>query len=75
MKKATIQLEDLACPSCAMKIEAAVKSVEGVDEKSAKVLFNASKVKLNFNEEKTNIEEIAYAIQKTGYEVKKTTVK
>lgn len=75
MKKATIQLEDLACPSCAMKIEAAVKSVDGVDKKNAKVLFNASKVKLNFDEEKTNIEKITDAIQKIGYEVKKTSVK
>ncbi len=34
MKKATIQLEDLACPSCAMKIEAAVKNINGVNAES-----------------------------------------
>jgi copper chaperone len=75
MKKANIQLEDLACPSCAMKIEAAVKSVDGVDQDSVKVLFNASKVKLDFDEEKTQIEAINDAIQRIGYEVKKSTVR
>ncbi|MDO5018614.1 MAG: heavy-metal-associated domain-containing protein [Lagierella massiliensis] len=75
MKKATIQLEDLACPSCAAKIEAAVKSVDGVDKDSAKVLFNASKVKLGFDEEKTNIETIEDSIKKVGYVVEKSTVR
>ncbi|MDO5028476.1 MAG: heavy-metal-associated domain-containing protein [Bacillota bacterium] len=75
MKKATIQLEDLACPSCAMKIEAAVKSVDGVDKDSAKVMFNASKVKLDFDEEKASIDQIEGAIKKIGYTVIKSNVK
>lgn len=75
MKKATIQLEDLACPSCGMKIEAAVKNVDGVDNDSTKVLFNASKVKLDFDETKTDIDEIEDAIEKIGYEVKKSSVR
>ncbi len=44
MKTATIQLESLACPSCMQKIEAAVKSVQGVDANTVQVLFNSSKV-------------------------------
>ncbi len=75
MKKATIQLDDLACPSCGMKIEAAVKSVDGVNADSAKVLFNASKVKLEFDEDKTTMDEIKQAIEKVGYEVKKSSVR
>lgn len=75
MKKATIQLEDLACPSCAVKIEAAVKSIGGVSGDSAKVLFNASKVKLEFDEEKTSVVEIEDAIKNVGYEVKKSSVR
>jgi copper chaperone len=75
MKKATIQLEDLACPSCAMKIEAAVKSVNGVNQDKVKVLFNASKVKLDFDEEKTEIGKIEDAIQRIGYTVKASAVK
>jgi copper chaperone len=75
MKKATIQLEDLACPSCAAKIEAAVKNVDGVDKDSVKILFNASKAKLDFDEEKTKIEDIENSIEKIGYQVKKSSVK
>jgi copper chaperone len=75
MKKATLQLETLACPSCLQKIEKAVKSLAGVEQESVSVLFNASKVKLNFDEEKIGIGQIEEAITALGYEVKKTQVK
>ena len=75
MKNATIQLEQLACPSCMLKIEAAVKSVPGVNDESVKVMFNSSKAKLSFDDEKTNIEEIESAIKKVGYIVEKSSVK
>lgn len=74
MKKATIQLEALTCPSCMQKIENAVKALAGVEKESVNVLFNASKVKLNFDEEKVSIEEIEKAITSLGYEVKKSQV-
>jgi copper chaperone len=74
MKKATIQLGALTCPSCMLKIEAAVKSVKGVSKESVKVLFNASKVKLDFDETMVNIEAIEKAITVLGYEVKKSQV-
>ena len=70
MKKATIQLEALACPSCMQKIDSAVKSLDGVDKESVNVLFNSSKVKLNFDDEKVSIEKIEDAITALGYEVK-----
>nr|WP_300006273.1 cation transporter [Tissierella sp.] len=69
MKKATIQLETLTCPSCTLKVEGAVKKLEGVEDDTIKVLFNSSKVKLDFDEEKTSLEEIEAAITKVGYEV------
>ncbi|MGB4431362.1 MAG: cation transporter [Limnochordia bacterium] len=75
MKTATIQLESLACPSCMQKIEAAVKSVQGVDANTVQVLFNSSKVKLNFNDEQVAIEDIENAITRVGYEVKQSKVK
>lgn len=75
MKKATIQLEALACPSCMQKIDSAVKSLDGVDKESVNVLFNSSKVKLNFDDEKVSIEKIEDAITALGYEVKKSQVK
>ena len=57
------------------KIEAAIKSVEGVEKDSVKVLFNASKAKLNFDQEKTNIEEIEKAINTVGFKVLKSKVR
>jgi len=75
MKKATIQLETLTCPSCVLKIENATKSLDGVDKESVKVLFNSSKVKLDFDEEKLSVEDISKAVTALGYEVKKSQVK
>ncbi|NLM60665.1 MAG: heavy-metal-associated domain-containing protein [Clostridiales bacterium] len=75
MKKATIQLEDLACPSCMQKIEKAVKSLEGVDKESVKVLFNSGKVKFDFDDEKITIDKVENAITALGYEVVKSQVK
>ena len=75
MQKATIQLETLTCPSCMLKIEGAVKLLDGIDKESLSVSFNSSKVKVNFDDEKTSIEDIENAISKVGYEVKKSQVK
>ncbi len=75
MKKATIQLETLTCPSCMQKIENGVKTLDGVDIESVSVLFNSSKVKLNFDDEKISIEDVENVIGKLGYEVKKSQVK
>ena len=75
MQAATMQLESLTCPSCMQKSEGAIKSVDGVDQDTVKILFNSSKVKLNFDEDKVTVDEIENAITKVGYEVKKTKVK
>jgi copper chaperone CopZ len=75
MSKATIQLETLTCPSCALKIEGAVKSLNGVVKESIKVLFNSSKVKLDFDDDMLTIADIEKAITTLGYEVKKSQVK
>lgn len=75
MQKATIQLETLTCPSCMQKIENGVKSLDGVDKKSIKVLFNSSKVRLEYDDEKVSIKDIENAIDKLGYEVIKSQVK
>lgn len=75
MQKAIIQLETLTCPSCSQKIESAVKSLNGVDKESVKVLFNSSKVKLDFDLKILSIEKIEKAISTLGYIVKKSQVK
>ena len=65
----------LSCPSCMQKIEGALKSVNGIDKDSIKVLFNSSKVKINFDSAVTSIEEIQKAIENVGYPVLKAKVK
>lgn len=59
MQKATIQLETLTCPSCMKKIENGVKSLDGVDKKSIKVLFNSSKVRVEYDDEKVSIKDLS----------------
>lgn len=75
MQKAIIQLETLTCPSCALKIESAVKSLTGVKKNSVNVLFNSSKVKLDFDNAQLSIDEITKTISVLGYEVLKSQVK
>ena len=74
MKKATIQLETLTCPSCVQKIEKATKSLDGVEKDSVKVLFNSSKAKFDFDEERISIEDVE-KLSPLGYEVIKSQVK
>ncbi|NLD34372.1 MAG: heavy-metal-associated domain-containing protein [Clostridiales bacterium] len=75
MKKATIQLETLTCPSCMAKIEGALKSLDGIKQDTLSVSFNTSKVKVDFDDSKVAIEDIQKKIGDLGYEVKKTQVK
>lgn len=75
MSKAILQLEPLTCPSCAIKIESAVKSLSGIEPSSVNVLFNASKVKVDFDATKTSADVIAKTITALGYNVLKTTTK
>lgn len=67
MKKIAIQMEELVCPSCAKKIEGALKKTDGVDE--VNILFNASKAKISFDENKTDVERLSKIIKDLGFEV------
>ena len=75
MQKATIQLETLSCPSCLQKIENAVKGINGVNQDSLKIMFNASKVIVDFDSEVVVINDIEEAIEDLGYPVVKSKVK
>lgn len=75
MKKATLQLETLTCPSCAQKIENAVKNLTRVNKDTLSVLFNASKVKVDFDDSKLSVQDIEKSITTLGYEIKKVQVK
>ncbi|WP_019227917.1 heavy-metal-associated domain-containing protein [Sedimentibacter sp. B4] len=67
MKKVALQMEELVCPSCAKKIEGALKKTDGVNE--VNILFNASKAKISFDETKTDVEKLSRIIQDLGFEV------
>ncbi|WP_423363363.1 heavy-metal-associated domain-containing protein [Mycoplasma sp. P36-A1] len=75
MKKATLQLETLTCPSCMQKIEKGVNSLNGINKDTLKVSFNSSKVKVEFDDQITSINDIENTITKLGYEVLKSQVK
>ena len=75
MKKAIINLETLACPSCLQKIENAVKGLNGIEKDSVEVLFNSSRVRTNFDSETLTIKEIEKAIENLGYPVIRSRVR
>lgn len=75
MKNATIYLETLTCPSCMLKIEGAIKTLDGIEKDTINVSFNSSRARFDFDEEKISIKEIEDAIIKVGYEVKRSKVK
>jgi copper chaperone CopZ len=67
MQELTLQLGDLACPSCAQTIGQILKRQKGVQD--AAVAFTTSRVKVTFDPEVITIEQIEKAIEKTGYKV------
>lgn len=69
MERAIIQLEPLTCPSCMQKIEHTVRTLNGVDENSVKVLFNTSKFKTKFDGSLVSLKEIEQAIEALGYPI------
>ncbi len=75
MKILTMQLETLTCPSCAIKIEKALKTLNGINFDSIKVLFNASKVKLEFDDSVITTTTIEKTIATLGYQVLNTQTK
>lgn len=69
MKKATLQLETLTCPSCMQKIDKTVRTLDGIDKASVNVMFNSSKLKVTFDDSVTSVEKIIDAISNLGFDV------
>ncbi|MGD9566980.1 MAG: heavy-metal-associated domain-containing protein [Sedimentibacter sp.] len=67
MKKISIQLEELGCPSCVKKIETALKKQDGISE--VNILFNSSKAKVEYDEASIDSDKIVKTISDLGYEV------
>ncbi len=67
MAKATLQLDQLTCPTCVKKIETALAKTEGVE--SSSVSFNTGKAKIEFDETKVSTDNIKDIIEKLGFDV------
>ena len=67
MKKISIQLEELGCPSCVKKIETALKRQDGIGE--VNILFNSSKAKIEYDEAVIESDKVVKIISDLGYEV------
>lgn len=74
MEKAIIQLKPLTCPSCMEKIENTVKGLSGVDQDSAKLLFNTSKLRTKFDSSQITIDQIEQTIEALGYPISHSKV-
>lgn len=68
MKKLTIRLETLTCPSCVKKIEGALARQQGVEH--VRVLFHASKVVVDYDDTKMSKEDVKAIITKLGFTVR-----
>ncbi|MCZ9311712.1 heavy-metal-associated domain-containing protein [Weissella koreensis] len=71
--KVTMQLDDLSCPSCMIKIQKALAGQSGLSD--IKVLFNASKIKLNLDDTLNDVDQIKIILNHLGYPVHRVTVK
>lgn len=67
MKRITLQMETLTCPTCAAKIKSAIQNTTGVAE--AEVLFNSSKAKVSYDESLTSPEALKEVVVQLGFEV------
>lgn len=68
MKK-ELQLEQLSCPTCALKIEKVLKRLKGVSK--VETMFVTSRVKIEFDDNTVSEEVIISNIEKLGYQVLK----
>lgn len=67
MTNKTYQLETLTCPGCTMKIEGALKRIEGLV--TIEVLFNSSRVKVSYDERLEDPNKIKEVIENLGFKV------
>jgi copper chaperone CopZ len=70
MKKTILRSQELSCPSCVAKIEAALKAVNGVA--NAKVYFNTGKIEVEHDPEAVKAEELVKTIKSVGYEARES---
>jgi len=65
MEKITLKIKGMHCASCAVRIEKALNTLEGV---KAKVNFPLEKAFIEYDPEKVDIEKIKKVIRDNGYD-------
>lgn len=66
--KTVLRSKELTCPSCIVKIEKALKNLDGVEE--AKVHFNTGRIEVQHDPQRVNGETLEKAIRAIGYEAR-----
>jgi len=65
MTEQTLKIEGMHCQHCVMRVEKALKALEGID--AADVQVGSAKVK--YDESRVTIEQMKKAIEEAGYKV------
>jgi Cu+-exporting ATPase len=65
METTTLKLHGMSCAACAKNIEAAIRSVDGVNE--CRVNFGAEQATIAYDSQKTTIADIQQAVDAAGY--------
>jgi len=68
LKRKVLQIEGMSCASCEMRIENALKKLDGVME--AKAIFSSSNVYITYDANTVGLEQIIETIEKLNYTVK-----
>jgi len=69
MQKTTLKISGMSCNHCKMRVEKALKELEGVSE--AGVDLQAGSADVTFDESRVTSEKLAEAVEDAGYTVEK----
>ena len=68
LRRKILQIEGMSCTSCEMRIENALKKLDGVRE--VKAIFSSSNVYVTYDANRLELEQIIQTIEKLGYVVR-----
>ncbi len=68
MTESRLKIEGMSCMHCAVRVEKALKSLQGVE--TANVNLEKNEAHIEFDPTKTNIEKFRDTIEEAGYKVK-----
>ncbi len=66
--KTILRSQELSCPSCVLKIEKALKGLQGVED--AKVFFNTGRIEVEHDPTQATADALVRAVRSAGYEAK-----